>query len=833
MGTLIRNIVLLSVLFVLYAQGDEKKVSIQLLWKHQFEFAGYYMAKEKGFYRNVGLDVEIKEYDFGTNIAKDVSMGISDFGVDSSSLILDKIQGLDVYLLMPTLQTSPFILLSKERDDLKTVSDLKGKKIMVTPNQVTMASLNAMFKVNNISNKDFISQKHSFNIQDLIDGKTDAITAYISNEPFFMIEKNIKYTVLNPSDFGFDFYDNILFTSKKLLKKDPELVKNFYEASKRGWEYAYNNIEETAKIIQDKYNTQHKSLEHLIYEGTELKKLSHFGANEYAKFKPEIISQIIQTYNLLDISKSTVDTKELIYPDAMYVENGIDYTLLLEIVGVILVLFIGFYYWNRKLSYLNKAIQKSRNKIAVLLDNAGQGFLTFDTNFIVDDEYSKECIKILGEDIASHDITDLLFSDSGKKEFFKNTLKLLLPEKNEIKRKSLISLLPQIILLNKKAIRIEYKVLDESYFMLILTNITSQKKLENKVKKEQETLKMIVAIVSEPEMFFDLKKEYIDFINSFDKQIDLHKTPLHNISNIYRIIHTFKGTFAQLYIQNIVTFLHNLESEISHLQAKASSKNEELLELLENCDFRKSLDVSVNIIKEVLGEEFLESDNFVKIDYLDIVDLQEKIENVLGKIKETTPECYELLCQVQNLSSTKLITLLHPFIASTKQLALRLEKEIYDFEIIGDNNFTLQDKYKPCIKSLIHIFRNCVDHGIEKPDIRVEKGKDEFGTIVCNFVQEDENLIIIISDDGAGIDIERLKIQLEEKNIETKNLSDNGIYQFIFNDNFTTKETVSEISGRGVGMSVVKNEVDKLNGVININSQKDSGTTFEIVIPLS
>jgi two-component system chemotaxis sensor kinase CheA len=115
----------------------------------------------------------------------------------------------------------------------------------------------------------------------------------------------------------------------------------------------------------------------------------------------------------------------------------------------------------------------------------------------------------------------------------------------------------------------------------------------------------------------------------------------------------------------------------------------------------------------------------------------------------------------------------------------------------------------------------------------VEKGKDEFGTIVCNFVQEDENLIIIISDDGAGIDIERLKIQLEEKNIETKNLSDNGIYQFIFNDNFTTKETVSEISGRGVGMSVVKNEVDKLNGVININSQKDSGTTFEIVIPLS
>ncbi len=830
---LLKNIFLLGFIVTLFLQADEQKVSVQLLWKHQFEFAGYYIAKEKGFYKDVGLEVEIKEYNFGVNIAKDVSEGISDFGIDSSSLILDKINGLDIYLLLPSLQTSPFVLLSKKRDDLKTVTDLRDKKIMVTPNQVTMASLNAMLKVNNISSKDFISQKHSFNIQDLIDGKTDAITAYISNEPFYMIEKKIDYTVFNPSDFGFDFYDNILFTSKKLLKKDPKLVKKFYEATQKGWEYAYTNIEETAKLIQDKYNTQNKTLEHLIFEGTELKKLSHFGTKEYEKFKPAIISQIVQTYNLLDISKATVNIEELIYPEAMYVESSIDYTLLLEILGVIVALFIGFYYWNRKLSHLNKTIQESKNKISVLLDNAGQGFLTFDTNFIVDDEYSKECIKILGNDIVSKDITDLLFRDTDKKEFFKSTLTFLLQEKNEIKRKSIISLLPQIIILNRKAIRIEYKVIEESYFMLILTNITSQKKLENKVKKEQETLKMIVAIVSEPEMFFDVKNDYSNFINSYAKLIDMNKTPLHNISSIYRTIHTFKGTFSQLYIQNIVAFLHQLESKISHLQSLTTSTNKELLELLDKSDFHKSLDSSFNIIKEVLGDEFLESDNFIKIDYLDIIDLQEKIQKVLGKLKETTPECYDLLCQVQNLSSTKLISLLHPYIASTKQLAQRLEKEIYDFEIIGDSNFALQDQYKPFIKSLIHVFRNCVDHGIEKPEVRVEKNKDELGTIACNFKLEDDHLYISISDDGTGIDLEKLKLKLEEKGVDISNLSDNEIYQFIFDDNFTTRETLSEISGRGVGMSALKSEVDKLGGVININSQKDIGTTFEIVVPLS
>lgn len=94
---------------------DLKKVSVQLLWKHQFEFAGFYMAKEKGFYKEAGIDVSFKEYEFGTNISKDVSEGKSDFGVDGSSLILDKIQGLDVYLLTPFLQTSPFVLMTKER----------------------------------------------------------------------------------------------------------------------------------------------------------------------------------------------------------------------------------------------------------------------------------------------------------------------------------------------------------------------------------------------------------------------------------------------------------------------------------------------------------------------------------------------------------------------------------------------------------------------------------------------------------------------------------------------------------------------------------------------
>ncbi len=812
----------------LYSKGLQK-VSLQLLWKHQFEFAGYYVAKEKGFYKAVGLDVDIKEYEFGTNTAADVSNGKTDFGVDSSALILDKINGLDVYLLAATLQTSPFVLMSKKREDLKTVADLKGKKIMLTPNQVTMASLNAMFKVNNISKNDFIEQQHSFNVQDLIDGKTDAMAVYLSNEPYYMIEKGLKYNIFNPSDFGFNLYDNILFTSKKLATKNPKLVDDFYEASQKGWDYAFNNIEETAQLVFDKYNTQNKSLEHCIYEANELKKLSHFGSNEYGKFKPEIVSQIVQTYNLLDISKSKIDFKEIIYPKAIYKERSINYQLLWKILIAIVLLFIGFYYWNRKLAGLNKEIEKSKSKIKILLDNAGQGFLTFNDKFVVDGEYSKECEKLIGEDIASKNISTLLFSNEIKQEFFKNTLLNALNEPMKIKRDSYLSLLPKIILLNKKAVKLEYKILEDGNFMLILTNITSQKKLENKIKKEQEIFKMIVAIVSETQTFYDTKEEYQSFI----KLVENSDILFDNISDIYRTIHTFKGSFSQLYMDDIVKVLHELEGKISYLSKNKTANNEDLLNLLLSTDFHTSLDKTLDIIEDILGEEFLNEHNFLKIDLSNIQMLQEKISKVLTHKGMASVECQDILCQVQNLSKIKLCSLLKPYTSLVSQLAIRLNKDIYELSIDGNRELNVSEKIKPFIKSLIHVFRNSIDHGIEIADVRVEKDKDEKGMIACEFKVVDNNLKITILDDGAGIDVDKIKEKLINQSIDISNLNEQELYNYIFEEQFSTKDDTTDISGRGIGMSAVKYELDKLNGEVKITSKKDIGTTIEFTIPLN
>ncbi|MCX6073391.1 MAG: ABC transporter substrate-binding protein [Campylobacterales bacterium] len=824
--------IILALFLVTFIEAQElKKVSLQLLWKHQFEFAGYYMAKEKGFYKEAGLDVELIEYEFGTDIAQNVSKRHTDFGVGSSAVILDKINGLDVYLLMPTLQTSPFVLMSKKRPDIKTVADLKGKKIMFTPNQVTMASLDAMLTVNHISNRDYIHQAHSFNVQDLIDEKTDAMSAYLSNEPYHMIEKKIPYTIFNPSDFGFNFYDDILFTSYKLYQEDPEMVQKFYQATQKGWEYAFNHIDESAQVIFDKYNTQNKSLKHLHFEANELKRISHFGSNEYGKFKPEILQQIIQTYNLLNISKSTVDIQKMVYPDALYVESSIDYILLWKIVGGVFALFIALYYWNRKLSKLNHEIQSSKKKVMVLLDNAGQGFLSFSTDFKIDEEHSKECLKYLGENITHRNITDLLFQDQSKKEFFTNTLIVALQEKNVLSQNAILSLLPNLILLNKRALRLEYKIIDTDKIMMIITNISEQKKLERKIKKEQEILKMIVAVVSESDVFYDAKKDFTFFTDQSKTLIDMSKTALHNVTILYRIIHTYKGTFSQLYMIETVNFLHKVENDLSKMIKQPIEKNDELITFLEECDFKTSFHKDLEVIREFLGDEFLEKENFVQIDIGDIHSLQEKITRIFNDQAYTTPECTDVLTYIQSLSTQKLSTLLKPYVHFTQQLGERLNKELYDLEIVGDNDITVSDTLKPFIKSLIHVFRNSIDHGIEEAQTRLEKNKDEKGSISCSFKRENDTLHLIISDDGAGLDADKIKLKLRDQGLETQLLTDAELYLHIFDDNFSTKEDISTISGRGIGLGAVKNELEKQGGRVEINSKKDVGTTFEFILP--
>ena len=283
------------------------------MWVDQFEFAGFYMAKEKGFYEKIGLDVEIKKYNLSTNVLNEVLEKRADFGVNSSSLIIKKSLGKDIVILGSIFQSSPLIILALKDSRIKNIHDIKNKKLMMTSEQYEAAPLQSMLISENISLKSINLIDHSFNVDDLINKKTDFMMAYTTNEPYLLKEKGYESQIFHLKDYGFNFYEEILFTSKEFANNNPKLVKDFYDASISGWYYAFENIDETAQLIYEKYNPQNKSLASLIDEAKEMKKLVYDKENKIGTITKERINLIINTYKVLGLMKNSIDIDDLIY----------------------------------------------------------------------------------------------------------------------------------------------------------------------------------------------------------------------------------------------------------------------------------------------------------------------------------------------------------------------------------------------------------------------------------------------------------------------------------------------------------------------------------------
>ncbi|MGE5632015.1 MAG: ATP-binding protein [Caulobacteraceae bacterium] len=163
-----------------------------------------------------------------------------------------------------------------------------------------------------------------------------------------------------------------------------------------------------------------------------------------------------------------------------------------------------------------------------------------------------------------------------------------------------------------------------------------------------------------------------------------------------------------------------------------------------------------------------------------------------------------------------------------------MDKLIDEVKISGDDVMVDPDVYKGFMKALVHVFRNSLDHGIEYVYEREDCGKDKVGRIDCAVSRLGDEIKICILDDGRGIDFAKVKrIAVDkglysEKTIEA--MDDNELSKLIFMSDFSTREAVSELSGRGFGLAAVMEEVNKLRGRIEVDSEAGKGTTFKFFI---
>jgi two-component system chemotaxis sensor kinase CheA len=170
--------------------------------------------------------------------------------------------------------------------------------------------------------------------------------------------------------------------------------------------------------------------------------------------------------------------------------------------------------------------------------------------------------------------------------------------------------------------------------------------------------------------------------------------------------------------------------------------------------------------------------------------------------------------------------------AYAEKLARESDKEI-SVQISADKVWLSRERSNLIFDALMHLVRNAIDHGIETPEERIDKDKSPNGTIEMILKTDENGLFLSVQDDGNGVDLKKLRTRAIEKNLVLgeKHLTENELLDLIFLHDFSTAETVTETSGRGVGLDAVKTMVENASGTIGVKSVKDSGTTFEIFLP--
>jgi diguanylate cyclase (GGDEF)-like protein len=254
----------------LSAQSLEK-VTLQLRWHHQFQFAGYYAAIEQGYYRDAGLDVEVIQGQPDKKPVIEVLNGNALYGVGNSEVLLSRLQGSPLVALAAIYQHSPSVLLTKKSSGISSPHDLIGRSVMMMNKNID-ADFFAMFHNEGIKLDLVDIVPSSYQIDDLIDDKTEAFNSYITNEPYYLNQQGVEYTVINPRVYGIDFYSDILFTTESELANNPERVNAFREASLKGWKYAFENEQEIIELLLTKYAVN-KTQSHLKFEAAEIRKL--------------------------------------------------------------------------------------------------------------------------------------------------------------------------------------------------------------------------------------------------------------------------------------------------------------------------------------------------------------------------------------------------------------------------------------------------------------------------------------------------------------------------------------------------------------------------------
>lgn len=371
-------------------------VNLQLRWHHQFQFAGYYAALEKGFYKEEGLDVRIHAGDPAHQPVPEVLAGHAQYAEGNSEVLYQRLLGKPLIALAAIFQHSPSVLLTRRDSGIESVHDLMGKKVMLM-NMTEDADFLSMFLSEGVSPSQVQIIPSSYNINDLVSGKVDAFNSYTTNEPYFLKQKNIAYNIVDPSTYRIDFYSDILFTSEAELRNHPKQVEAMRRATLKGWRYAMDHPDEIITLLLNKYHVE-KTRAHLEFEAAEMRKLIFPDLIEIGHMNAGRWQHMADTFVKAGLIKPGYQLDGFIYDTSP--KHALEWVLPLLNVALILLTIVSAvtYYLqrlNRRLTKTQSILSESEERLRLALGAANQGW--FDINVQTGAvSVSPEYAKILG-----------------------------------------------------------------------------------------------------------------------------------------------------------------------------------------------------------------------------------------------------------------------------------------------------------------------------------------------------------------------------------------------------------------------------------------------------
>jgi len=508
------------------------------------------------------------------------------------------------------------------------------------------------------------------------------------------------------------------------------------------------------------------------------------------------------------------------------------------------------------LSASHQTIQAQHAEMSLLMNTVPAGLIALDEKFVAKPEYSRSAGEILGtKEIAGRPFAAILGLTGEREpdgiklnEFLDVLRQELLPEKE------MAGLNPfeQLKFKTETGIRwlsLQYFIIrreagQQHHILAIIEDITEEKKLAEEVARSQRENLQLKAIAEDPDLFREFLVETRNIIKTVTEtshSLQPSRECTGAINEMFRGVHTIKGVAGSFGLFQLVETAGNTETMLSPLRkesavtAECINQAKELITSLNRVFEAVVLDAS-----KILGDDIGKGSSAtirIPVDELkkhitDIRNMQvdEALKDrMILQIKE------EIIGRLVSLKSVPLKKGIARSLKIIPDLIKRLGKNI-EFRFEGQDTAVDYETALELNTPMIHLIRNAMDHGIETPEERLETGKSEQGVIALCAQRQNGHFILHISDDGRGIDPDKVKKSALKKGVisqkEFDSFSKVQCYELIFRPGFSTADTITEVSGRGVGMDAVLNSIkNKLHGTIEIDSDIGKGTRFSITIP--